>query len=156
MKNRAPLCRPHTVPILTADGHTIIEIFKFGCDRVCIRPFVSASSSFVWPPAEFSQLRRQLRVWVQNLWHAKKLPKVLPKVHFRVEFVCPFCLSCGHPNCVLRNRIMFVFTSCDHRCHRTFLLHDDDTRETRSPNFVIRRHYDSVNPSQHFRLAIVT
>ena len=30
------ICWRHTVPILTADGNTIKEIFKIGSDRVCI------------------------------------------------------------------------------------------------------------------------
>ena len=37
------LCWRHTVPKLTPDGHTIMEMFKFGSDRKTIGPFVRAS-----------------------------------------------------------------------------------------------------------------
>ena len=38
-----PLCWRHTVPKLTQDGNTTIEIFKFGSDRENIGSFVRAS-----------------------------------------------------------------------------------------------------------------
>ena len=41
------LCRRHTQPIMTHDGHTIMEIFKFGTDCEDIGPFVSASLPIV-------------------------------------------------------------------------------------------------------------
>ena len=34
---------------MTHDGHTTMEIFKFGTDREDIGPFVSASLTIVWP-----------------------------------------------------------------------------------------------------------
>ena len=37
------LCLRHTVPKLTQDGNTMIEIFVFGSDRENIGPFVRAS-----------------------------------------------------------------------------------------------------------------
>ena len=35
------LCRRHTVPKWTADGHTIKEMFNFGGDHKDIGPFIS-------------------------------------------------------------------------------------------------------------------
>ena len=48
------LCWHHTVPKLTQDGNTMIEIFKFGSDRENIGPFVRASLAIVWSPVDFS------------------------------------------------------------------------------------------------------
>ena len=37
--------------------------------------------------------RQGFRARFQKFWHATKLPEYHEKVHFRVEFVCPSCLS---------------------------------------------------------------
>ena len=34
MNHLCYLCRRHTVPNLTPDGHTIMKMFKFGSDRI--------------------------------------------------------------------------------------------------------------------------
>ena len=111
-------CWRHTLPKLTQDGNTNIEIFKFGSDRENIRSFVRASLAIVWSPVDFLRLRQHLRELGQNLWHVKKFPEDNTMVGFRVEFVSPSCPSWGHRDGILTDRAVFVFTSCDHRCYR--------------------------------------
>ena len=47
----------------------------------------------------------------KNLWHVRKLPKVLAKVHIRVEFLCPSCPPCVHGEAIMRSSCQFVCSS---------------------------------------------
>ncbi|KAG1659077.1 Inactive phospholipase C-like protein 2 [Nymphon striatum] len=49
-----------------------------------------------------------------------KLFRCLEIDHSRVKFVCLFCPSYGHREGILLNRVIFVFISCNQRCHREF------------------------------------
>ena len=62
----------------------------------------------------------QLREWRQNLWHVKikKFPEDHTMVRFLVGFVSSSDPSCGHRDGILSHRVVFVFSSCNHRCHR--------------------------------------
>lgn len=83
-----PLCRCHTVLKLTPDGHMIKEMLKFSSDHKNIGIFVRVILSRHMTAGGVSQALGATLEWWQNLWHAKKLPKDLAKIHSHVKFSC--------------------------------------------------------------------
>ena len=57
------------------------------------------------------RIRQQLRECSQNLWHVKKVPMVFPKLHLRVDFVCPSRPMCGHRETIVCTSCWFVWPS---------------------------------------------
>ena len=68
---------------MTYDGHTIMEIFKYGTEREDIGPFVSASLPIVWPSGELAPSRA-----IPKSLTCQKMPEGHTKVQFRIEFIC--------------------------------------------------------------------
>ena len=61
--------------------------------------------------AGFFRVPQQLWECSQNLWHVKKLPKVVPKLHLRVNFVWPSRPPCGHREIIVCKSYGFVWPS---------------------------------------------
>ena len=74
----------------------------------------------------------------------QKLQEDLAKIHFRVEFVCPFCPTSGQPKGILPDRVIFVFSSCDHWCYWAFFASRRQYGGTRSCLVVVGRQDGNV------------
>ena len=90
----------------------------------------------------------------QNLWHVKKFTEGLTKVRFRFEFVSPSCPSWGHREGILSNRVVFVFSLCDHRWHQTYFASRIQYEGNKNVPNCLRKATRFVIPSQCRRVAI--
>ena len=90
----------------------------------------------------------------QNLWHVKKFQEGLAKMRFRIEFVSPSCPSWGHREGILSYRVVFVFSSCDHRWHRAFFASRILYEGNKNVSDCLGRQHDFLKPSHCRRVAI--
>ena len=131
MVHSCGLCRRHTLPMLTPDGHTNMDFFKFGSDRVSFGTFGShrvAIGSENWGSG------------VPSCLSPKSLAcqKTCRRSH-EVSYSCGVRVSIGTivwPSCCLREgscnvRVVFGIIRC-------FWYPEDNTMETRSSPMVTR------------------
>ena len=139
------LCRRHTLPMLTPDGHTNKEIFTFGPDRVSIGSFARTSSGIVWSSVQLLRLRQQHREWIKNLGQIRTCSYSCWLRVSILPFVKP---SWGHLEQSCRHRVYLVYSSESSGNFR-------HTKAMRRKQEGIRCSYEGNPNSQCLRVAIV-
>ena len=84
---------------------------------------------------------------------AEGLPEGASSCGLRVSFSSTVWPSWVHRVDILWIRVAIVFTSCGHRRHRAFTLHDGNTMDTRCLPMVLRWLHDFARPSHSHRVA---